>query len=143
MACRQGKIAVRLAHARQTTDPTSLAAGWRERAAGIGASSGQELAESCTALRLDLKGAGDRRTTPRPENRPKALEQHQGGGTMDHYPRNEHPLAALPVEVTFVVVDFGLVTPACTPLVAWYRTRINPCRGRKSCHAGGDRGAAS
>jgi len=109
----------------------------------IGASSGQGLAESCTALRLDLKGAGDRRTTPRPENRPKALEQHQGGGTMDHYPRNEHPLAALPVEVTFVVVDFGLVTPACTPLVAWYRTRINPCRGRKSCHAGGDRGAAS
>lgn len=47
------KIAARLAHASQTTDPTALAVGWRERAARIGVSSGLPLAEAFTVLRLD------------------------------------------------------------------------------------------
>lgn len=47
------KIAARLAHASQTTDPAMLERGWRERAAGIGAPVGLPLAEAFTVLRLD------------------------------------------------------------------------------------------
>lgn len=47
------KVAARLAHASQTTDPAGLARGWRERAAHIGAPVGLALAEAFTVLRLD------------------------------------------------------------------------------------------
>ncbi len=47
------KIAARLAHGSQTPDPAALAAGWRARAAGIGASDGLPLAEAFTILRTD------------------------------------------------------------------------------------------
>lgn len=47
------KIAARLAHASQTTDPARLAADWRERAARIGAPVGLPLAEAFIVLRLD------------------------------------------------------------------------------------------
>jgi len=47
------KIAARLAHASQTTDPVGLAAGWRERAARIGAPVDLPLAEAFTVLQLD------------------------------------------------------------------------------------------
>jgi LmbE family N-acetylglucosaminyl deacetylase len=47
------KIAARLAHASQTTDPAGLAHGWRERAARIGAPVGVGLAEAFVVLRLD------------------------------------------------------------------------------------------
>ena len=47
------KIAARLAHASQTTDPAGLEVGWRERAAGIGAPVGLGLAEAFVVLRLD------------------------------------------------------------------------------------------
>jgi hypothetical protein len=47
------KVAARLAHASQTPDPAALPAGWRERAARIGAPAGLALAEAFTILRLD------------------------------------------------------------------------------------------
>ena len=47
------KIAARLAHVSQTRDPQALRAGWRERAAQIGAEAGLPLAESFAVLHLD------------------------------------------------------------------------------------------
>lgn len=47
------KIAARLAHESQTVDANSLAASWRERAAGIGAAAGLPLGEAFTVLHLD------------------------------------------------------------------------------------------
>jgi LmbE family N-acetylglucosaminyl deacetylase len=47
------KIAARLAHASQTRDPAALRAGWRERAARIGAEAGPSLAEAFALLHLD------------------------------------------------------------------------------------------
>jgi LmbE family N-acetylglucosaminyl deacetylase len=47
------KIAARLAHESQTRDPQALRAGWRERAARIGAEANLPLAESFVVLRLD------------------------------------------------------------------------------------------
>jgi LmbE family N-acetylglucosaminyl deacetylase len=47
------KLAARLAHASQTADPAALAAGWRARAATIGAPAGLPLGEAFTVLRLD------------------------------------------------------------------------------------------
>ena len=47
------KVAARLAHRSQTEDAAALRLGWRDRAAGIGAPAGLELAEAFTVLRLD------------------------------------------------------------------------------------------
>lgn len=47
------KLTARLAHHSQTTDPAALRAGWRERAARIGAPAGLALAEAFVVLRLD------------------------------------------------------------------------------------------
>ncbi len=47
------KIAARLAHASQTSDPAALRAGWQERAARIGAEVGLPLAEAFVVLPLD------------------------------------------------------------------------------------------
>lgn len=47
------KIAARLAHGSQTRDPGALRAGWRERAARIGAEAGLPLAEAFVILGLD------------------------------------------------------------------------------------------
>jgi LmbE family N-acetylglucosaminyl deacetylase len=49
----QCKLAARLAHASQTTDPDMLCDGWRERAARIGAPVGFELAEAFTIVQSD------------------------------------------------------------------------------------------
>jgi LmbE family N-acetylglucosaminyl deacetylase len=46
------KIAARLAHASQTTDPTALAASWRQRAEEVGRSAGLPYAESFKRLTL-------------------------------------------------------------------------------------------
>lgn len=50
------KIAARLAHKSQTSDPEALRAGWRERAARIGAEAGLPLAEAFVVLRLSEAG---------------------------------------------------------------------------------------
>ena len=47
------KIAARLAHSSQTNDAEALRANWRERAAGIGAPIGVELAEAFVVLDLE------------------------------------------------------------------------------------------
>jgi LmbE family N-acetylglucosaminyl deacetylase len=47
------KIAARLAHSSQTSDAEALRAGWRDRAARIGASAGLTLAEAFVILHLD------------------------------------------------------------------------------------------
>jgi LmbE family N-acetylglucosaminyl deacetylase len=47
------KIAARLAHASQTSDPDALREGWRRRAEAIGAPAGLPLAEAFTVLRMD------------------------------------------------------------------------------------------
>lgn len=47
------KIAARLAHESQTSDPAQLPISWRERAAAIGAPVGLHCAEAFTVLRLD------------------------------------------------------------------------------------------
>lgn len=47
------KLAARLAHASQTLDAAALRAGWRRRAAEIGAPAGLDLAEAFTVLCLD------------------------------------------------------------------------------------------
>ena len=47
------KVAARLAHRSQTEDAAALRLGWRDRAAGIGAPAGLELAEAFTVLSLD------------------------------------------------------------------------------------------
>lgn len=47
------KIAARLAHESQTSDPQALRQAWRERAARIGAEAGLPLAEAFVVLRLD------------------------------------------------------------------------------------------
>jgi len=47
------KLAARLAHGSQTSDPVTLAAGWRRRAAEVGAPVGLALAEAFVLLRLD------------------------------------------------------------------------------------------
>lgn len=47
------KIASRLAHRSQTSDPVALAAAWRERAARVGAPVGLRAAEAFVVLRLD------------------------------------------------------------------------------------------
>jgi LmbE family N-acetylglucosaminyl deacetylase len=47
------KLAARLAHGSQTSDPAALVAGWRRRAAEVGASVGLALAEAFVLLRLD------------------------------------------------------------------------------------------
>lgn len=47
------KLAARLAHASQTLDEAALRAGWRRRAAEIGAPAGLALAEAFTVLSLD------------------------------------------------------------------------------------------
>ncbi|MDQ2808772.1 MAG: PIG-L family deacetylase [Chloroflexota bacterium] len=46
------KIAARLAHVSQTPDPTALRAGWRQRAAAIGAPAGLALAEAFIVVQL-------------------------------------------------------------------------------------------
>ncbi len=46
------KIAARLAHVSQTSDPPALRAGWRERAAHVGAEVGLPLAEAFVVLPL-------------------------------------------------------------------------------------------
>jgi LmbE family N-acetylglucosaminyl deacetylase len=47
------KIAARLAHASQTSDPDALQQGWRERAAAIGQPVGLPLAEAFVILKLE------------------------------------------------------------------------------------------
>ncbi len=47
------KIAARLAHRSQTSDPVDLAASWRKRAEDIGAHAGLPLAEAFVVLHLD------------------------------------------------------------------------------------------
>lgn len=47
------KLAARLAHRSQTSDPAALAESWRARAARIGAPAGLALAEAFTVLDLD------------------------------------------------------------------------------------------
>lgn len=47
------KLAARLAHTSQTTDPAALAAGWRARSASIGQAASLPLAEAFTLLELD------------------------------------------------------------------------------------------
>lgn len=47
------KVAARLAHESQTSDPQALADGWRRRAAEIGEPAGLACAEAFTVLRLD------------------------------------------------------------------------------------------
>lgn len=47
------KIAARLAHRSQTSDPVGLATNWRKRAEGIGAQVGLPLAEAFVILHLD------------------------------------------------------------------------------------------
>jgi LmbE family N-acetylglucosaminyl deacetylase len=47
------KVAARLAHESQTSDPVALRQGWRQRAAQVGEPVGLALAESFTVLRLD------------------------------------------------------------------------------------------
>jgi len=47
------KLAARLAHVSQTTDPAALRADWRERAARIGAQADLGLAEAFVVLHLD------------------------------------------------------------------------------------------
>lgn len=47
------KIAARLAHSSQTSDPDALREGWRQRSATLGAPAGLPLAEAFTILFLD------------------------------------------------------------------------------------------
>jgi LmbE family N-acetylglucosaminyl deacetylase len=47
------KLAARLAHASQTSDPMALRLGWRQRAAAIGVTAGLALAEAFTVIQLD------------------------------------------------------------------------------------------
>lgn len=47
------KLAARLAHESQTSDPVALSADWRTRAAEVGAPAGLAFAEAFTQLRLD------------------------------------------------------------------------------------------